>query len=184
MWPYIPIIFAYRSDNKTPSYYRKFFWKLKWEWGEKGQPTTHNLLCQTSIARHGREADAFAWFDQLCAFQPSSDHHASHFNLYLGFAVGQNGQVVLPSRPHFDHHQLYFGLNYVFLKKGGHRTPKWSICIHLSREHGSIDLKLWIWHPTAWDDSMNLRIYGMNPDQFVGMAWDPSMRWVHNNQQS
>lgn len=136
MGPYIPIIFAYPSDNKTPSYYRKFFWKLKWEWrvpdlGEKGQSTTRNLLCQTSIARHGREADAFAWFDQLCAFQPSSDHHASHFNLYLGFAVGQNGQVVLPSRPHFDHHQLYFGLNYVFLKKGGHRTPKWSICIHL-----------------------------------------------------
>ena len=76
----------------------------------RGQLATGHLLCEALVARHGRRADALTSADQLRAFQSSTNDYAPDPDFHAGFALGKDGQVVLPERPGSDHDQQHLGI--------------------------------------------------------------------------
>ena len=74
-----------------------------------GQLAAGDLLCEALVARHGRRPNALKSIGQLRAFQSSANGHASTPDLHVGFALGKDGQVVLPKGSAFDRDQWYLG---------------------------------------------------------------------------
>ena len=79
----------------------------------RGQLATGNLLCEALVTRHGRRADALKRADQLRAFQSSTNDHAPDPDFHTGFALGKDGQVVLPEGPASDRDQQHLGILHI-----------------------------------------------------------------------